>query len=191
MFNKHATLALTLAILSAEAVIHTSVHAETSTSQAPIELTGKQLLNTHQNKLATKAAPVQVANTGNIVAQNVEPTLTETVGIKPALDKVPEVALASYLKQSGAKMYGSYTCPFSNLQRQLFGTEASSHIPYIECNARGKNAQPNLCQTAKILSTPTWEINGKLYRGVRSLEQLARLSGYRGSLAFEHSNSKN
>ncbi|MGK7872489.1 MAG: vitamin K epoxide reductase family protein [Xenococcaceae cyanobacterium] len=97
-----------------------------------------------------------------------------------------EIALAKHLKQIGAKKYGAYTCPHCYTQKQLFGKEAFSEIDYIECNPDGKNAQPQVCIDAGIRAFPTWEINGEFYQGTQSLENLAKLSGYQGSMNFKY-----
>ncbi len=86
--------------------------------------------------------------------------------------------LAMQLKKIGAKMYGAYWCPHCTHQKEMFG-QAFSQINYIECDPRGQNPQPNLCQKAGIQGYPTWEINGKLYPGVQPLRELAELSGYK------------
>jgi glutaredoxin len=94
-------------------------------------------------------------------------------------------ALAKHLKQTGAKMYGAYWCPHCQRQKELFGQAVfTRYINYIECDPRGTNPKPALCQAAKIRAYPTWEINGKFYVGVQSLENLAKISGYQGSHAF-------
>ncbi|MFB2920694.1 vitamin K epoxide reductase family protein [Aerosakkonema funiforme] len=100
-----------------------------------------------------------------------------------------EIALAAHLKQVGAKMYGAYWCPHCHEQKQLFGKEAFSQIGYIECDPKGKNPQPNLCQTAKVQSYPTWVINGQSVAGTQSLEKLAQMSGYTGARNFKNSAS--
>lgn len=92
-------------------------------------------------------------------------------------------ALARHLSKIGAKMYGAYWCPHCQHQKTLFGA-AIGRIRYIECDPQGDNAQPQLCQAAKIQGYPTWEINGKLYPGSQSLETLANLSGYKGPRRF-------
>jgi glutaredoxin len=94
------------------------------------------------------------------------------------------IPLARHLKQQGAKMYGAFWCPYCQRQKDMFGAEAFSLIQYIECDPRGENAQPDLCRRANITGFPTWEINGKQYRGMQSLDQLAELSGYQGSRNF-------
>lgn len=96
-----------------------------------------------------------------------------------------EMALAQHLSKKGVKMYGVHWCRYCTKQKQLFGEQAFSKINYIECDARGKNPQVNLCRSAKITGFPTWEINGKLYPGMRSLNDLATLSGYSGSRNFK------
>ncbi len=92
--------------------------------------------------------------------------------------------LALHLKKINAKMYGAYWCPHCTSQKELFGKSAIQSINYIECDPRGANAKPNLCQAAKVTGYPTWEINGKQYVGVQSLEELAKSSGYKGSTKF-------
>jgi glutaredoxin len=98
----------------------------------------------------------------------------------------PEVALASHLKQIGAKLYGTYWCPYCHKQKALFGNEAFSQLDYVECDPAGKNARPELCQKAHVEGFPTWEIKGKQYGGFRSLQDLANLSGYQGDRNFKN-----
>jgi hypothetical protein len=95
-----------------------------------------------------------------------------------------QIALATHLQTIKARMYGAYWCPHCHAQQELFGKEAFSAITYIECDPRGKDAQPDLCTAANIKAYPTWEIRGKYYTGRQSLEKLAILSGYKGSSNF-------
>ena len=95
------------------------------------------------------------------------------------------VALAQHLQQGGAKMYEAYWCSVCRWQEKQFGPEAYAYVATIECDPRGKNAQPELCRQAKIRAFPTWEINGQLHEGGMQLEQLANLSGYSGSRDFK------
>ena len=97
-----------------------------------------------------------------------------------------EVTLAQYLTQQGVKMYGAYWCPHCQNQKQLFGKEASSQIDYVECDPSGKDPRPDLCQAAGIQGFPTWEIEGKLYQGEKTLAELADLSGYQGDRNFSN-----
>lgn len=89
----------------------------------------------------------------------------------------PEASLAQHLAATGSTMYGAYWCPHCADQKAMFG-EAIDLVPYVECAADGENAQPELCSAKNIQAYPTWEIDGQLYPGVKSLEDLAQLSGY-------------
>ena len=118
-------------------------------------------------------------NSGQIVAGESGPPIINASG--PA-----EIALAKHLTATGAKIYTAYTCPHCHEQKELFGKEAVSLINDIECNPRGKNARPDLCQAAGIRGVPAWEIDGKMHPGVPRLETLADLSGYQGSRDFKY-----
>ncbi len=96
-----------------------------------------------------------------------------------------QVALASHLRQRGAKFYGTFWCQYCKQQKEMFGQQAFSKINYIECDPQGKNAQTDLCQKANIESFPTWEINGRLYKGLKPLDELADLSIYKGDRNFK------
>lgn len=97
-----------------------------------------------------------------------------------------EMALADHLTAIGAKKYGAFWCPHCYSQKQLFGQEAFSKINYVECDPAGKNPQRDACTQADVQSYPTWEINGEIYRGTQSLEQLAEASGYEGPTEFKY-----
>ncbi len=94
------------------------------------------------------------------------------------------IELAEYLTQSGAKMYGAFWCGHCHDQKQLFGQQAVDKMPYIECDKEGKNPQLDLCKAKNIEGYPTWEVKGKMYTGIQSLEKLSEVSGYKGSRAF-------
>ena len=85
--------------------------------------------------------------------------------------------LARHLTASGAKLYGAYWCPHCTDQKEMFG-EAAGQLPYIECDRRSPIGKPAVCAAAGIRAFPTWDIGGKRYEGVLSLEELARLTGY-------------
>ncbi|MEO0537158.1 MAG: hypothetical protein AAF215_25280 [Cyanobacteria bacterium P01_A01_bin.123] len=88
-----------------------------------------------------------------------------------------QAQLADHLTAQGSKMYGAFWCPHCAAQKERFG-DAVDHIPYVECDPSGENAQPDLCQAKSIQAYPTWEISGQFYLGVQSLEELAALSGF-------------
>ena len=102
-------------------------------------------------------------------------------GYAASAPPAPEVAyadgLAKHLTATGVKFYGTYWCPHCTDQKQMFG-KAVAQLPYIECDARSPVGRPAVCAAAKIRAYPTWDIAGKRYEGVLSLEELARLSGY-------------
>lgn len=98
-----------------------------------------------------------------------------------------QIALASYLQRIGATMYGSFRCPHCQNQKELFGQQAAAKLHYIECHPEGRNSQTQRCIDAQIRVVPTWVINGQRHEGTLSLEQLADLSGYKGSREFQAS----
>lgn len=98
----------------------------------------------------------------------------------------PEVALATHLSQSGARMYAAYWCGYCRRQQELFGADAAQQLEIVECDPRGTNPQVDRCRAANVASFPTWEINGQIYRGMQSLNQLADASGYQGSRSFRN-----
>jgi uncharacterized membrane protein/glutaredoxin len=89
------------------------------------------------------------------------------------------LALAERLDAAGAVMYSAYWCPHCHEQKELFGQEAAARLKVIECAPDGQNSQAALCQQKKIEGYPTWEINGQLDSGVKPLQKLANLVGYR------------
>lgn len=97
-----------------------------------------------------------------------------------------EIALADHLTAVGAKKYGAFWCPHCFEQKQLFGKEAFERVNYIECAEGGKDPQPDVCRATGIQSFPTWEIDGKLYPGIKTPEELAEMSGYQGEQDFKY-----
>jgi protein-disulfide isomerase len=86
-------------------------------------------------------------------------------------------ALADYLRESGAVFYGAYWCPHCQEQKQAFG-DAASRLPYVECDPRGAEGRPDLCQAAGVRAYPTWVIGGQKLEGAVSPAELGRLSGF-------------
>ena len=97
-----------------------------------------------------------------------------------------EIELAKHLTSVEAKMYGAFWCPHCNDQKQVLGKEAAKEITYIECDPRGANPQPEVCQAAGITSYPSWDINGKQLSGAQLPETLAQESGYTGSQDWKY-----
>jgi hypothetical protein len=121
--------------------------------------------------------------------QTLTPTGQPTTGIGWQITTTsgkPEIQLAKHLKKIGAKIYIAWWCPHCHEQKQVFGKQAFSIIPAVECAEGGKNAHPELCKVAKITGFPTWIIKGKQYPGTTSLQKLAEISNYKGSRKFKN-----
>ena len=88
------------------------------------------------------------------------------------------IELAKYLKDNGVVKYSAYWCPNCLDQSEIFGKEAYKELNVVECARDGKNSQTKLCIDKKIEGFPSWEINGKIIIGVRTLKELSELTGY-------------
>ena len=87
-------------------------------------------------------------------------------------------ALAEHLTQKGVKFYGASWCPHCQDQKRSFGSSAH-RLPYIECSPGGRNAPPAaICSAERIMTYPTWVINGRRFDEVMSLKQLADATGF-------------
>ena len=89
-----------------------------------------------------------------------------------------KIEFAKYLSSKNIFMYSAYWCPHCHDQKELFGQAASKELNIIECAEDGLNSQSDLCDKKGISSYPSWEINGEIEEGVKSLEELATLSNY-------------
>ncbi|MGB3768029.1 MAG: vitamin K epoxide reductase family protein [Phormidesmis sp.] len=125
------------------------------------------------------AANGQIGSGGSVVADGAAgPPVTTPSG-------EAEVALAKHLTDIDAKMYGAYWCPHCHDQKQLFGKEAYSQFPYVECAEDGANSQAAVCQSVpEITGFPTWEVEGQFLSGTQTLQTLAEASGYEGPTDF-------
>lgn len=104
--------------------------------------------------------------------------LAQFQGFGSVADGGREALLAKHLTSNGAAMYGTFWCPHCKEQKELFGS-AMKYINYVDCDGDApKNADPALCIKKGVMRYPTWEINGKLYEGTRSLDELEYLSGF-------------
>ena len=82
-------------------------------------------------------------------------------------------SFAQCLTDSGAKMYGAYWCPHCQSQKKMFSLSVDK-IVYVECDPRGDNALPQLCEQNKIEEYPTWIFgNGERIAGEVSLKELS------------------
>lgn len=83
---------------------------------------------------------------------------------------------ARCLTEKGMVEYGAYWCPNCAEQKRMFG-KSFQYVSYVECDARGKNGNPGLCNLKGITGYPTWiTAEGEELRGVQSFETLARVS---------------
>lgn len=87
-------------------------------------------------------------------------------------------ALATHLRDSGARFYGAYWCPACQEQKELF-TASVDRLPYIECTPEGRGGPRAVdCLTQNIGQYPTWIIDGQRHTGVVGVERLGRLSNF-------------
>ena len=119
-----------------------------------------------------RAAGLTTFALGALLAVGCSPNPSSTAGSSSY-----EAQLADHLAATGGVMYGAYWCPHCADQKAMF-KESAEQLPYVECAADGDAPQPQLCQQKGIQGYPTWEISGQLYPGVRSLDELADLSGF-------------
>lgn len=89
-----------------------------------------------------------------------------------------EAALARHLRDQGAVMYGAYWCPHCTEQKALFG-DAAKDLPYVECDPKGVNPRPDLCEKAGVKSFPTWVMGDKRREGVQTPQALADFSSFK------------
>ena len=85
-------------------------------------------------------------------------------------------AFAQCLTENNAVMYGAYWCGHCEDQKKMFGS-SFEYIEYVECDSKGKDADPQRCQLEGIVGYPTWKINGQVFSGTQSLKTLAVASG--------------
>eukprot|EP00871_Galdieria_phlegrea_P001045 jgi/Galph1/1941/GphlegSOOS_G612.1 len=85
--------------------------------------------------------------------------------------------LAEKLRSKKSRMYGAFWCEHCYHQKQMLGQEAFSKIEYIECSKNGRNSKYNFCRVKEVPGYPTWEIDGELYPGEQSIDDLEGLAG--------------
>ena len=134
---------------------------------------------------------VAVLLAGLIWSSSVDPSNKEVSnniqGMPPAVIAIssPEkIKLAEHLTKEGAVMYNAYWCPHCHDQKEMFGKEASEKLNLVECAKDGFNNQRELCEAKGITGFPSWEINGSIDSGVKSLKELAKISNYKNIKDF-------
>ena len=91
---------------------------------------------------------------------------------------IESIEFAKYLNDNGVVKYSAYWCPNCLRQSELFGKQAYKELNVVECARDGKNSQTQLCIDKKIQGFPSWEINGKIIKGLKTLKELSKLTGY-------------
>ncbi|KGG16837.1 MULTISPECIES: vitamin K epoxide reductase family protein [unclassified Prochlorococcus] len=94
------------------------------------------------------------------------------------------IQLAQYLNKKNIILYKAYWCSHCHDQMEMFGNEASDNLKSVECAIDGVNSKTDLCKRKGIEAFPSWEINGEIQSGVKSLDELANISGYNGPRDF-------
>lgn len=89
---------------------------------------------------------------------------------QPSPSSPNQLALVELLVRKGVLFYGAWWCGHCAHQKSLFGAEAASKLPYVECDKDDPGRQR--CQTAKVRAFPTWDYNGERREGVQELEAL-------------------
>ncbi len=123
---------------------------------------------------------------GLIWTSSVDPATTEIVltdkGVPPAVKTISnqyQIDLAQHLTKKGIVMYSAYWCPHCHDQKDLFGKQAVNKLIVIECAPEGKDSQSSLCESKGITAFPSWEVDGKIESGVKSIEELTDISGFK------------
>ena len=70
-------------------------------------------------------------------------------------------------------LYVQFGCHACETQKKMFG-ENYKYMDVIDCFFEGDRC-------SEIEATPTWDIDGKKYKGVQSIEKLKELTGCGGS----------
>lgn len=85
--------------------------------------------------------------------------------------------LAKHLQEKGFVLYGAFWSADVVKQKQLFG-EAIQNIDYVECDRSGISSNSDECIAQKVEYYPTWIMEGVQYKGIKTLSELAQISGF-------------
>lgn len=78
---------------------------------------------------------------------------------------------AKCLTEKGAVVYGNDFCSYTNKQLNFFGN-SDKYLNYVKCVD-----DQALCDAKGVTLTPTWEIDGKMYKSVQTFDALSALTG--------------
>ena len=165
-----ATRAFVLSLSSVAATTVTSALLFYATSVGlgavePAQAQAQASASASVSQSAVTTASALVANANTNAGGKVPPAVTGASS-KQALD------IAARLERLGARMYGAYWCSHCNNQKQALGKEAVHKFVYVECDKEGADSQFDLCKANKVPGYPTWQIQGKLYPGEKTLDEL-------------------
>ncbi len=128
---------------------------------------------------------------GLIWSASVDPNKTEISikdeGLPPIIQNLSSsssIQLAKHLRSKNIILYNAYWCPHCHDQKEMFGKEAVSSLLLVECAQDGKDNKAELCKSKGISGYPSWEINGEIYAGTKTLDELSELSNYIGPREF-------
>ncbi|MFT7615484.1 MAG: hypothetical protein ACI8Y7_000294 [Candidatus Woesearchaeota archaeon] len=86
-------------------------------------------------------------------------------------------SFAQCLTEKEVVMYGAFWCSHCADEKKLFGA-GWKNMTYVECDAKGKNPQTELCLEKDIAGYPTFIFaDESRLEGVQSLEVLAQKTG--------------
>jgi hypothetical protein len=96
--------------------------------------------------------------------------------------EISKEELAQCLQATGAVMYGSEACGWTQREMRLFGN-SSSEVPFFDC--RGNNRQN--CTKHDVGPYPEWQFtNGQKLVRSGNLEEIAEVSGCKQWIAKRH-----
>jgi len=78
---------------------------------------------------------------------------------------------AKCLTEKGVVVYGTKTCSHCQNQKKMFG-DSFKYVNYVDCIDNSLQ-----CTEKGIQFVPAWYIDGKLYTGEKTIEELKSLSG--------------
>ncbi len=85
------------------------------------------------------------------------------------------LALTRRLAKHDARFYGAWWCSHCADQKEALGADAFASIEYFECAPDGVNSRRPICAEAGVEGYPTWQLDGKLFAGERSLPELEEM----------------
>jgi 2-hydroxychromene-2-carboxylate isomerase len=127
---------------------------------------------------ASKVEPKVVDNTTK--TEDLAKTAGEVAGVstqEEAKSSDYTEKLAKFLAEKGMTMYGAEWCTHCQDQKKLFG-DAFKYVDYVECDAKGPDANPDECVARDVKGYPTWIYEGKQYEGQKTLSELAEIVGF-------------